>query len=40
MDGITDSIDRHLSKLGGSEGLGSLASAVHGVAESRTQLGD
>ena len=34
LDGITDSIDMSLSKLGDSEGQEAWHAAVHGVAES------
>ena len=40
LDGVTDSRDMNLSKLGDSEGQGSLGAAVHGVSKSQTQLGN
>ena len=38
LDGITDSMDTSLSKLGDSEGQGSLNAAVYGVTNSWTRL--
>ena len=38
MDGVTDSMDMSLSKLGDNEGQGGLRAAVHGVANSQTRL--
>ena len=38
LDGVTDSRDMNLSKLGDSEGQGSLGAAVDGVAKIQTQL--
>ena len=38
LDGITDSMDMSLSKLGVVVGQGGLGAAVHGIAKSRTRL--
>ena len=40
LDGITDSMDMSLSKLGVVVGQGGLGAAVHGIAKSRIQLSD
>ena len=40
LDGITDSIDMSLSKLGVGEGPEAWCAAVHGVTNSRTQVSD
>ena len=40
LDGITDSMDISLSKLGVGDGQGGLACAVHGVTKSWTRLSD
>ena len=38
--GVTDSMDMSLSKLGVGDGREALSAAVHGVANSRTQLSE
>ena len=40
LDGITNSMDISLSKLGDNEGQGTWHAAVHGLAKSWTQLSD
>ena len=40
MDGITDSMDMSLSKLGEIEDRQARRAAVHGVAKNRTRLSD
>ena len=40
LDGISDSMDMSLSKLGAGEGPEAWCAAVHGVTKSRTQLSD
>ena len=40
LDGITDSMDMSLSKLGDGEGQGSLVCCSPGVTKSQTRLGD
>ena len=38
LDGITDSMDMSLGKLGVGDGQGTWRAAVHGVAENQTRL--
>ena len=40
LDGITDSMDMSLSKLGVGDGQGGWCAAIHGVTKSRTRLSD